>query len=274
MTPPPQRFVGKIALVTGSTQGIGEAAARRLAAEGAAGIVVCGRDRGRGQAVAATLAEAGTDALFVEVELASAASCQELISATDQRFGRIDTLVNAAGLSTRGTIVDTTVELWDQLMAINARAPFLLMQGAIRIMRREGIAGTIVNVGSVASYGSMPFLMPYAASKGALMSLSRNVAYSVMWDRIRINHLNPGWMDTPGEDVIQRRFHSGGKDWLDEAEAGLPFGRLIKPDELAVMIAFLASDESGLMTGSVVEFDQSVRGAGPQAIPRRDEMPQ
>ena len=78
------------------------------------------------------------------------------------------------------------------------------------------------------------------------MTLSRNVAYSVMWDRIRVNHINPGWMDTPGEDVIQRRFHSGGKDWLEEAEAQKPFGRLIKPDELAATIAFLASDESGI----------------------------
>ena len=130
-------------------------------------------------------------------------------------------------------------------------------------MRREGIAGTIVNVGSMAVLRkhALPRL-PYAASKGALMSLSRNVAYAVMWDRIRVNHINPGWMDTPGEDVIQRRFHSDGKDWLEEAEARKPFGRLIKPDELAAAIAFLASDESGLMTGAVIEFDQSVRGAG------------
>jgi NAD(P)-dependent dehydrogenase (short-subunit alcohol dehydrogenase family) len=273
MTVPPQRFHGKIALVTGSTQGIGEAAARRFVAEGAAGMVICGRNAARGEAVAGSLRKAGSDAIYLPVELANADSCQELINATDQRFGRIDTLVNAAGMSTRGTIVDTTVELWDQLMAINARAPFMLMQGAIRIMRREGIAGTIVNIGSVASYGSVPFLTPYAASKGALMSLSRNVAYSVMWDRIRVNHLNPGWMDTPGEDVIQRRFHSDGKDWLEEAEAKLPFGRLIKPDELAAVIAFLASDDSGLMTGSVVEFDQSVWGAGPQAIPKAEETP-
>jgi NAD(P)-dependent dehydrogenase (short-subunit alcohol dehydrogenase family) len=269
----PGRFSGKVALVTGSTQGIGEAVARRLASEGAEGIVVTGRDRERGEAVAAALADVGSAAVFVPAELAEAESCLALIEATDERFGRVDTLVNAAGLSTRGTIVDTTVELWDRLQAVNARAPFLLMQGAIRIMRREGIAGTIVNVGSVASYGSMPYLAPYAASKGALMSLSRNVAYAVMWDRIRVNHINPGWMDTPGEDVIQRQFHSDGKDWLEAAEAQKPFGRLIKPDELAAAIAFLASDESGMMTGAVFEFDQSVRGAGHQSIPRPEETP-
>jgi len=269
----PGRFAEKVALVTGSTQGVGEAVARRLASEGARGLAVCGRDPRRGEAVARELSDLGTEALFIAVELSEPESCMALIEATDQRFGRVDTLVNAAGLSTRGTIVDTTVELWDLLMAVNARAPFLLMQGVIRMMRREGIAGTIVNVGSVASYGSVPYLTPYAAAKGALMSLSRNVAYAVMWDRIRVNHINPGWMDTPGEDVIQRRFHSEGKDWLDEAEAEMPFGRLIKPDELAAAIAFLASDESGLMTGAVIEFDQSVRGAGRQATPAPHETP-
>ena len=149
----------------------------------------------------------------------NAESCHALIEATDRRFGRLDTLVNAAGLSTRGPSStrpsNCGIACWQSM----PRAPFLLMQGAIRIMRREGIAGTIVNVGSMASYGSVPYLTPYAASKGALMTLSRNVAYSVMWDRIRVNHINPGWMDTPGEDVIQRQFHSDGKDWLEEAEA-------------------------------------------------------
>jgi NAD(P)-dependent dehydrogenase (short-subunit alcohol dehydrogenase family) len=267
------RFAGKIAVVTGSTQGIGEAVARRLADEGAQGIVVAGRDATRGEAVARALTEHGTESSFVAVELSEPKGCSDLIEATDRRFGRIDTLINAAGIATRGTIIDTTLELWDYLMAVNARAPFLLMQGAIRIMRREGIAGTIVNVGSMASYGSVPYLTPYAASKGALMTLSRNVAYSVMWDRIRVNHVNPGWMDTPGEDLIQRRFHSGGQDWLEEAEARKPFGRLIKPDELAATIAFLASDDSGLMTGTVVDFDQSVRGAGLQGTPLPEETP-
>ncbi|MFQ5554627.1 MAG: SDR family NAD(P)-dependent oxidoreductase, partial [Acidimicrobiia bacterium] len=172
------RFAGKVAVVTGSTQGIGEAAARRLAAEDAAGVVVCGRDRERGDRVTAGLRDAGTEAVFTAVELGDADSCAELMQATDDRFGRIDVLVNAAGLSTRGTIVDTSVELWDRLMAVNVRAPFLLMQSAIAIMRRERIAGSIVNVGSVTSYGGLPYLTPYATSKGALMTLTKNVAHA------------------------------------------------------------------------------------------------
>jgi len=267
------RFENKIALVTGSTQGIGEAVARRFASEGAAGIVVCGRNEDRGQAVEAALTRLGADAVFVPVELGDAASCTALIAATDERFGRVDVLVNAAGLSLRGSIVDTTVELWDTIFAVNVRAPFLLMQGAIEIMRREEIPGAIVNVASVAAYGSVPFLTPYAASKAALVTLTKNVAYSVAWDRIRVNCLSPGWMDTPGEDGIQRRFHSEGADWLEDAEARQPFGRLIKPHEVAAAVAFLASDDAGVMTGSIVDYDQSVMGGGAQPIPTREETP-
>ena len=267
------RFDGKVALVTGSTQGIGEAVARRLAAEGAAGIVACGRNKERGQSVVAALDELGTEAVFVPVELGDATSCKGLIAAADERFGRIDVLVNAAGLSLRGSIVDTSVELWDTLMNVNVRAPFLLMQGAIEIMRREGKGGAIVSVGSVAAYGSVPFLTAYAASKGALITLTKNVAYSVAWDKIRVNVLNPGWMDTPGEDVIQRRFHSDGRDWLEDAEARQPFGQLIKPEEIARAVAFLASDDAGVMTGSSVDYDQSIMGGGAQPIPTREETP-
>ena len=267
------RFDERVALVSGSTQGIGEAVARRFASEGASGIVVCGRNHERGANVVAALAELGAEALFVSVELSDADSCKALIGATDERFGRIDVLVNAAGLSLRGSIVDTAVELWDTLFDVNVRAPFLLMQGAIAIMRREHIPGAIVNIASVAAYGSVPFLTPYAASKGALVTLTKNVAYSVAWDRIRVNCLSPGWMDTPGEDVTQRRFHSDGADWLEEAEARQPFGRLIKPHEVAAAVAFLASDDAGVMTGSIVDYDQSIMGAGPQPVPTPEDTP-
>ncbi len=267
------RFDGKIALITGSTQGVGEAVARRMAAEGAAGIVVCGRDQRRGEAVARDLADAGTAALFVPVELGEVDSCKALVAAADAQFGRIDVLVNAAALTLRGSIVDTTPELWDLMMNVNLRAPFLLMQGAIEIMRREGTGGTIVNVGSVASHGGSPILMPYSASKAALAAMTKNVAYSVAWHGIRVNCINPGWMDTPGEDVTQRRFHTDGGDWLEEAEAGMPSGQLIKTDEVAAAIAFLASAESGVMNGSVVDYDQSVVGAGNAPVPSREETP-
>jgi NAD(P)-dependent dehydrogenase (short-subunit alcohol dehydrogenase family) len=155
-------------------------------------------------------------------------------------------------------------------MAINVRAPFILIQETIKIMRREKVEGSIVNIGSVSAYGSVPFLTPYAASKGALMILTKNAAYSIMRDRIRINTLNTGWMDTPGENSIQHKYHNAGNDWLENAEASMPFGRLLKPEEVARAVAFLASKESGMMTGSIVDFDQSVQGGGPQPIPPAD----
>lgn len=265
------RFEGKIALITGSTQGVGEAVARRMAAEGAAGIVTSGRNQDRGSAVVKALEEMGTAALFVPAELNDADSCRNLVATTDTRFGRIDVLVNAAAITLRGSISDTSVELWDEMMNVNVRAPFLLMQGAIEIMRREGNGGSIVNVGSNAAHGGPSFLLPYAASKAALATVTKNVAYSVAWDRIRVNCINPGWMDTPGEDVIQRRFHSDGRDWLEDAEAGMPSGQLIKPDEVAAAIAFLASDESGVMTGSIVDYDQAIVGAGGAPVPKRED---
>jgi NAD(P)-dependent dehydrogenase (short-subunit alcohol dehydrogenase family) len=267
------RFGGKTALITGSTQGVGEAVARRFAADGAEGIVVCGRNRGRGEAVAADLSGRGVNAHFVPVDLADPDSCRALIAATDEKLRRIDVLVNCAGYTARGTIVDTTVELWDDMMNINVRAPFLLMQGAIEIMRRERRGGSIVSVGSVTSYGGVPTLMPYAISKAALVTLTKNVAYSVAWDGIRVNCVQPGWMDTPGEDVIQKRFEGGADDWLVEAESRMPFGQLIKTNEIAALIAFVASDEAGVMTGSIIDYDQSVAGAGYQPIPPRDLTP-
>jgi NAD(P)-dependent dehydrogenase (short-subunit alcohol dehydrogenase family) len=261
---------GKYAIVTGSTQGLGEAIARLFVERGAAGIIICGRDAERGQAVAADLSSDRCNVRFVQADLANVEDCRSIVAAADESFGTLHMLVNAAGVSDRGTIWDTSAELWDWIMAVNVRAPFLLIQETIKIMRREGVAGSIVNIGSVSAYGSVPFLTPYAVSKGALMTLTKNVAYAIMRHRIRVNMLNIGWMDTPGENIIQRKYHSGGQDWLAAAEAGQPFGRLLKPAEVARAVAFLASDESGMMTGSVVDFDQSVIGGGPQPIPPAD----
>ena len=147
------------------------------------------------------------------------------------------------------------------------RAPLLLAQAAARIMKREHVAGSIVNVGSVAGYGGEVFLLPYATSKGALHALTRNAAFALMRDHIRVNLVNPGWMDTPAEDAIQRRYHGGGDDWLQRAAQAQPFGRLIDPAEVARTICFLLSDESGLMTGACIDVDQSVIGGGSSPKP-------
>lgn len=258
---------GKIAVITGSTQGLGAATARLFKERGISGLIITGRNQERGEAVATSLTGDGCLAYFVAAALDNVDDCRRIIGAADAHFGKLHILVNSAAHTERGTIWDTTPELYDKMMDINVRAPFFLMQDAIKLMQREGIAGSIINISSVASYGNVPMLTPYATSKGALNILTKNVAYAVMRRHIRVNALNLGWMDTPSEDVIQRRYHSNGEDWLEKAEAAQPFGRLLKTDEVARAIAFLASDESGMMTGSLIDFDQSVIGGGAQPVP-------
>ena len=258
------RFTGKVALVTGSTQGLGEAVAERFVEEGLRGLVVTGRDRARGEAVRRRMAEAGCETVFVPADLSDPDAPSELIAAADRSFGRLDVLVNAAGDTSRGTIEDTGRELFDRLMAVNFGAPFMLMQGAVRLMKREGIEGSIVNISSIVAHGGPSYLTVYSASKGALVTLTRNVAHSMSWDRIRVNVLNIGWMDSPAEHAMRRGYYGWGENWLEEAEAAQPFGRLLKTGEVAETVAFLASDDSGMMTGAVIDFNQMIIGCEPR----------
>jgi NAD(P)-dependent dehydrogenase (short-subunit alcohol dehydrogenase family) len=251
---------GKITVVTGGTQGLGEAIARLFAERGARGIVICGRNAERGRAVADDIGRQGCRAEYVRADLALVDDTRAVMAAADRAFGRIDVLVNAAGITDRGTLFDTSPELFDRMFAINTRAPFFLMQDAAKIMRRERIEGAMVNILSMSAHGGQPFITAYSGSKGALATLTKNAAFSLMPWRIRVNALNIGWMNTPGEDRIMRLNHGAQDGWLDKAAAEQPFGRLIEPREVARACAFLASAESGLMTGSVIDFDQSVLG--------------
>jgi NAD(P)-dependent dehydrogenase (short-subunit alcohol dehydrogenase family) len=251
----------KIAIVTGSTQGLGEAIAKQLVEEELiGGLVICGRNADRGRRLAQEIGSRGCRTEYVEADLSRVADCRKVIETARKTFGRIDYLVNSAATSQRGTILDTEPELFDRIMALNLRAPFFLMQGALQTMIEQGIQGSIVNIISMSSYGGQPFLTPYSTSKGGLVTLTKNVAQSVIKHRIRVNGLNLGWMDSPGEDAIQKRFHNATDDWLGKAEASQPFGRLVKPKEAAQVVAFLLSDRSGLMTGSIVDFDQTIMG--------------
>jgi NAD(P)-dependent dehydrogenase (short-subunit alcohol dehydrogenase family) len=255
------RVTGKIAVVTGGTQGLGAAVALQLAEAGAAGIVTCGRSREKGEAVARDIkVKTGCEVHFVVADLEKVADCRAVVAAADKAFGRVDILVNAAGLTDRGDILTTDEDLFDRMFAVNTRAPFFLMQEAIRRMVRDGIEGSIVNIGSTSALAGQPFISPYCASKGALATLTRNTAFATMRNKIRVNQLNIGWMASDGEDRIQREYHGADPNWLEKAAAEQPFGRLLAPQEVARAVAFLASEDSGMMTGSVVNFDQSVWG--------------
>jgi NAD(P)-dependent dehydrogenase (short-subunit alcohol dehydrogenase family) len=251
---------GKVAVVTGGTQGLGEAIARLFAERGVRGIVICGRNAERGAAVAADIARQGCRVEYVPADLAVVDDARAVVAHADRVFGRVDALVNAAGITDRGTIFDTSPELFDRMFAVNTRAPFFLMQDAAKIMRRERIEGAMVNILSMSAHGGQPFITAYSGSKGALATLTKNAAFSLMPWRIRVNALNIGWMNTPGEDRIMRLCHGAQDGWLEKAAAEQPFGRLIAPVGVARACAFLVSAESGLMTGSVIDFDQSVAG--------------
>jgi NAD(P)-dependent dehydrogenase (short-subunit alcohol dehydrogenase family) len=252
---------GKVAIVTGSTQGLGEAISHMFADRGAAGLVITGRNAERGEKVKKALEAKGVKTVFVAAELGAVEAAEKIVAAADKAFGRVDILVNAAGITDRGSIWDTPPELFDAMFAVNVRAPFFLMQRSLKIMRRERIEGSIINIISMSGYGGQSFISAYSTSKGALITLTKNVAYSVMNHRIRVNGLTIGWMDTPGEDRIMKTYHAAEEGWLEAAEKGRPFGRLLKPEEVARAVAFLASAESGLMTGSIIDFDQQVLGA-------------
>ncbi|MBC2885868.1 SDR family oxidoreductase [Ochrobactrum sp. CM-21-5] len=252
---------GKVAIITGSTQGLGAATAKLFAQRGASGIVICGRSTDKGRAQVSVMEKLGVRAIFVQADLEKVEDCRTIVAEADRAFGRLDILVNAAGLTDRGTILDTSPELFDRLFAVNTRAPFFLIQEALKLFRRDKVEGTIVNVSSMSSMGGQPFIAAYCASKGALDTLTRNVAYSVLRNRIRVNSLNIGWMASDGEDRIQREFHGAPANWREEAAKAQPFGRLIDPAEVARAVAFLASAESGMMTGAIINFDQSIWGA-------------
>jgi len=254
-----QKLNGQVFLVSGGTQGIGEAIAKKLAANGAAGIAICGRNMERGQQVVSDLQNSDCESLFVKTDLENADECIALVESCDKKFGRLDGLVNAAGVTERGTIFDTTPELWDRVFAVNARAPFLLIQGAARIMKREGRGGAIVNIITMSSHGGQPKLVSYSASKGALATLTKNVAYGLLEHRVRVNGLNIGWANTPNEHAVQLA-EGAPENWLEMAEAKQPYGRLLSTEDVANAVLFLISAESGVVTGSVIDFDQTVIG--------------
>jgi len=262
----PANLNGKIAIVTGGSQGLGEAIARLFGERGAAGLVICGRNAKGGERVASEISAAGCPTVFVQADLANVADCRKVVAKADERFGRVDALVNAAGLSDRGDIFDTTEERFNEIFNVNVRAPFFLIQESVRIMRRDKIAGSIVNIQSMSAHGGQPFITAYCTSKGALATLTKNVAHSLLKFRIRVNGLNIGWMSTPGEDRIMKTYHDAKDDWLEAAVKTRPFGRLLDPKEVARACAYLCSDESGLMTGSNIDFDQNVIGTGDPPI--------
>jgi NAD(P)-dependent dehydrogenase (short-subunit alcohol dehydrogenase family) len=250
----------KVVLVSGGSQGVGAAVARAAAREGAI-IAVTGRRREPGEALARELTDHGAKAIYVRTDVADVAQARESVAAVIGAFGRVDCLVNSAGLTARGTLLDTTPDLFDQHIAVNLRGPFFMMQSVVADMLSRHAPGTIVNIGSTSAHSGQSFLAAYSVAKAGLATLTRNAAHAHRFDRIRINALNIGWTETEGEDATQRAYHGAGDNWQEQAGKALPMGRLGQVDEIADMVVFLLSDRSGVVTGSVIDWDQIVIGA-------------
>ncbi len=240
----------KVVLVTGSTTGIGEAIARRAIAEGAR-VLIHGRDAERGEALVKTFA--GRAVLHVD-DLADPASAPRLVEAALANFGRLDAVVNNAAWVVRSTLENTDAALLDKVMAINVRAPLLLIQAALGALVRS--QGSVLNIGSLNGYCGERNLLAYSLSKGALMTMSRNLADALGLKRVRVNHFNVGWVLTANE--YQYKLADGlPPDWpqhIDRQTA--PIGRLMKPEEIAALAVHWISDESRPISGSVIDLEQ------------------
>ncbi|MGB3772655.1 MAG: SDR family oxidoreductase [Rhodococcus sp. (in: high G+C Gram-positive bacteria)] len=248
-----------VVLVSGGTSGVG-AAVVRASLDAGARVAFSGRDDVVGERFERDLRGQGHDARYLRADISDPAQAIASVERTVDTFGRVDAVCNAAGLTSRGSLLDTTAELFDEHIAINLRGPFFVMQAAVRDMLARSVPGTIVNIGSISAKGGQPYLAPYVAAKAGLAGLTKNAAHAHRWDRIRINALDIGWTETEGETRIQKQFHDANDDWADAASASAPMGKLGQPDEIAEFVVFLLSRRSGVGTGSVIEWDQHVVG--------------
>ena len=248
------------AIVTGGAQGIGFAIANQLVAEGCKSIALIGRDKDKGAKAVTKLEAAGAQAIFISADLSDEKSAIDAVEQATKKFGVINALANAAATSARASLLETTRENFDFIFHTNVLGPMLLMQEVVKGLLAVKQAGAVVNVLSMSGHGGQPFLTAYSASKSALAGVTKNAAYAYRKNRIRVNAVMPGWMDTEGEDLVQKKWHNAPDNWLEIAEAKAPMGQLVKPAQLAHLVAYMLSPNAGVMTGALVDYDQNIIG--------------
>ncbi|MFT5408432.1 MAG: NAD(P)-dependent dehydrogenase (short-subunit alcohol dehydrogenase family) [Verrucomicrobiales bacterium] len=246
------RLENKIVIVTGSCTGIGKAIAKRCAAEGAR-VVIHGLERELGEDVVAELgAENAT--LLIE-DLTTKGCADRLVELAVSAFGRLDAVVNNAAMVVSGDIHTTDEALFSKILSVNTLAPFLLIQAALPHLREQ--RGCVLNIGSVNAWSGEPNLLPYSVSKGALMTMTRNLGDTLMREEgVRVNQINPGWVLTENE-AQRKREHGLGDDWYTHLPKQFaPAGRILLPEEIAAAAAYWLADESGPISGQVVDLEQ------------------
>jgi glucose 1-dehydrogenase len=252
MTTPNPRFAGKAALVTGGTSGIGLAAARRLAQEGAA-VLILGRDAARLDRALATLLTDVPDGIFsgVAADVTDAAALEAAVDAAAAPTGRLDVLVAAAGIDGEGRdVLDLDAANFARVLDVNVRGLFVAGQAAARRMTQDGEGGSIVLVASVNGLQAEPGFADYNASKGGAVLLARSMGRDLAGRGVRVNAVCPGYVRTPMTEAYLEDPAA-----LATINAGIPLGRVARPEEIAAVIAFLASDEASYVTGSAIVVD-------------------
>jgi|GEM_PF-446910 len=249
--------MSRAALITGGAQGLGAAAAKRLLKDGFTDILLLDRNAQRLAQEAAALAKLGNIKTLV-CDLADAATPAKAIATCVQEFGRIDLLFNAAGNTARGAISDVNSSTYEGLFNVNVKAPLFLMQEAAKVMKRQK-SGTIINVSSMIAYGGKPSLAAYSASKAALNALSKHAAQEFAWDGIRTFVIALGWTLTEGEIAVQAALGMPA-DWAQSNGAEMPSGRLISPEDIADLVAYLCSPSAQMMNGAIIDFEQMPQG--------------
>jgi NAD(P)-dependent dehydrogenase (short-subunit alcohol dehydrogenase family) len=249
-----RRLAGKVALVTGAGSGIGRGCALRLAKEGA-GVVIADLESSGGGETLMQIRQDGGKAFFQVTDVREESQCQQAVQSAVKEFGGLDILVNNAGIYPRATLEQTSEVVWDNILSVNLKGPFFLCKHAVAVMRGRG-GGSIINTGSVHGLGGAGKLFAYSVSKGGLLTLTRNLAIALANDKIRVNYLIPGWVLTKTEIAVQRQ-EGHHVEWLKQKAADLPMGRFQTPEDAANIVVFLASDESVMITGCVLNGDAS-----------------
>lgn len=246
------RLEGKVALVTGGARGMGAAEARIFAREGAK-VVIADVLEEEGRRTEALINETGGDAVFVRLDVTRRADWDAAIAVTVERFGKLDVLVNNAGIGIGGSIEETSVETWDRVMDVNALGVFLGTQAAAERMRRQGTGGSIINISSVSGIiGQTQVNAGYNASKGAVRIFTKAAAVQCAPDGVRVNSIHPGAIETA---MTQDGWESAERDGDFALTDGAPMGRYGKPEEVARGALYLASDESSYVTGAELVID-------------------
>jgi len=240
----------KVAIVTGASSGIGQSIALAFAREGAAVAVNYARDTGGAEAAVKEIEAGGGRAIAIQADVSKPEDVKNLVGQAVQQFGRLDVMVNNAGVEHKMPFLETPLEVWEEIIAVNLTGPWLGCQEAARQMVEQGGPGRIVNVSSVHEDVAMPTNSPYCAAKGGLRMLTRTIAVELAPHAVTVNNVAPGAIETPMDASLEAN-----TDQMSRLLSEIPLGRMGHPEEVASLAVYLASDAAAYITGSTFVID-------------------